>query len=249
MTLRRNLKHNFLAFSTGAKSQDLVTRKGKGLPPKVGSRSGSLRVARASVPASEHRRPAPDARCPHPCLTHNAQSELNTREERLVGDFLQLMAAARFHLTTKKASHVFCPSLSLGHAATRRAGHCAHAPTPMLAPRRLDGSHAAQEWDIAMSERFMFQLPVKVNWDFFDTKMLSSFWNSSPERAQLRTQLPHMADRVLIFHRGVSLAEDSGLFINQKVQGHGARRTACHAAALALPPPLPPTTTTTAPPP
>lgn len=53
-----------------------------------------------------------------------------------------------------------------------------------------------QEWDSALAERFLFHLPVKVNWDFFDAAMLPAFWASSGERRRLRGVLPDMADRV-----------------------------------------------------
>lgn len=35
MTLRRNIKHNFLCFSLGAKEQNLPQRQGRPLPPKA----------------------------------------------------------------------------------------------------------------------------------------------------------------------------------------------------------------------
>jgi hypothetical protein len=35
MNLRRNIKNNFLAFSVGAKGQELATRVTRGLPTKV----------------------------------------------------------------------------------------------------------------------------------------------------------------------------------------------------------------------
>jgi hypothetical protein len=74
-----------------------------------------------------------------------------------------------------------------------------------------------QEWTQALSERFMFHLPVVVNWDYFDDRLLGRFWTSSPERAALRAHLPDEANRILVFVRGVGVAKDSGLFIDQKV--------------------------------
>jgi hypothetical protein len=67
----------------------------------------------------------------------------------------------------------------------------------------------------------MFHLPVVVNWDYFDARLLGRFWASNPERAALRAHLPDNADRILIFVRGVGVAKDSGLFIDQKVGSHG----------------------------
>ncbi len=68
-----------------------------------------------------------------------------------------------------------------------------------------------------MEERFMFHLPVKVNWEYFDSKLLTSFWSSNRERSDLRALLPEHADRILVFHRGIGVAEDSGRYISQKV--------------------------------
>lgn len=136
MTLRRNLKKNFLAFSLGAKGQQMMCRLGSALPHKA---------------------------------------DLDNREQRLVADLIQLMAAARFHLLSQ------------------------------------------EEWQLAVSESFMFDLPVDVNWGYMDARLLTSFWQSSPEARALRARLPACADRVLVFHRGVGMAEDSGLYISQKV--------------------------------
>ncbi|KAL6765110.1 hypothetical protein V8C86DRAFT_2461422 [Haematococcus lacustris] len=102
-------------------------------------------------------------------------ADLDNREQRLVADLIQLMAAARFHLLSQ------------------------------------------EEWQLAVSESFMFDLPVDVNWGYMDPRLLTSFWQSSPEARALRSRLPACADRVLVFHRGVGMAEDSGLYISQKV--------------------------------
>jgi hypothetical protein len=56
-----------------------------------------------------------------------------------------------------------------------------------------------------------------VNWSYYDDKMLSAFWGSNPERRALRALLPDMADRVLVFHRGITVAQASGLYTGEKV--------------------------------
>jgi hypothetical protein len=76
----------------------------------------------------------------------------------------------------------------------------------------------AEEWKSSQEESFTFQMPVRVNWDFFDTKLLKSFWSSSKERSRLRLLLPDNADHVLVFHRGISLAVDSGLYVDGKIE-------------------------------
>ncbi|GFR47251.1 hypothetical protein Agub_g8937 [Astrephomene gubernaculifera] len=138
MLLKRNLKHNFLRFSAGAKDQPLLSCRGGGLP---------------------------------------TTAELDAAELKLVADWLQLMAAARFHVLT------------------------------------------AAEWELAKADRFMLSLPVEVNWDYYDTRLLRSFWSSSPERRSLRALLPdQLADRVLVCHRGVGVAQASGLYGSQKLE-------------------------------
>ena len=49
-----------------------------------------------------------------------------------------------------------------------------------------------------------------MNWDYYDDRMLKSFWASTPERQELRARLPDMADRVLVFHRGITVAQVGG---------------------------------------
>mmetsp|Transcript_25578 Transcript_25578/g.55720 ORF Transcript_25578/g.55720 Transcript_25578/m.55720 type:complete len:707 (+) Transcript_25578:147-2267(+) len=74
-----------------------------------------------------------------------------------------------------------------------------------------------EEWDAATQHKFMFQLPVDVNWKFFDKRLLSAFWDSSNERRRMRLLLPHFADRCLVFHRGVGVAEERGMYIDGKI--------------------------------
>jgi hypothetical protein len=76
---------------------------------------------------------------------------------------------------------------------------------------------ALQEWEKATSERFLFRLPVAVNWDYFDQGFLSRFWDSTPDRRKLRTCLPEHADRVLVLTRGIGVAQEKSLYINEKV--------------------------------
>lgn len=101
--------------------------------------------------------------------------DLDQREEKLVADFLQLMAQARFHILSRA------------------------------------------EWDLAKADQFMFSLPVEVNWDYYDSSLLARFWASSRERRELRALLPDMSSRCLVFHRGVTVAEASGLYTSRKI--------------------------------
>lgn len=75
-----------------------------------------------------------------------------------------------------------------------------------------------EEWQIATAEDFELTSPVTVNWDYMDPKMLSKFWTSNADRAQLRRTVPEeMADRILLFHRGIGSQRMSGLLVNQKL--------------------------------
>ncbi|KAG2484978.1 hypothetical protein HYH03_016273 [Edaphochlamys debaryana] len=136
MALKRNLKHNFLRFSMGAKDQPYISCVGGGLP---------------------------------------TVAELDTAEQKLVCDFLQLMAAARFHILTNA------------------------------------------EWELAKADKFLFSLPVEVNWDYYDDRLLKGFWAATAERRALRAELPSLADRVLVFHRGVTVATASGMYTSEKI--------------------------------
>ena len=52
-----------------------------------------------------------------------------------------------------------------------------------------------------------FTLPVTVDWDALDDFMLRRHWAGG--RSQERAALPDLADRILIFHRGVDMVSCS----------------------------------------
>lgn len=74
-----------------------------------------------------------------------------------------------------------------------------------------------EEWEQAKLEKFKFQLPVAVDWTFFDKKLLSAYWNSSNEAKRFRMLLPEWADRCLVFKRDVMVMEDTGRYISEKI--------------------------------
>ena len=57
----------------------------------------------------------------------------------------------------------------------------------------------------------------QVDWSYMDDKLMPRFWRSSPARRELRARLPDIADRILIFHRGVGTARMRGLLANEKL--------------------------------
>lgn len=46
-----------------------------------------------------------------------------------------------------------------------------------------------------------FTSPVEVNWGYMDEKLLQRFWSS---RSNERAGLASIADRTLVFHRGIT---------------------------------------------
>lgn len=84
----------------------------------------------------------------------------------------------------------------------------------------LDAGHykllSSAEWDAAQAEDFLLTLPVAVNWDAMDPGVLPrAVWASRPgDRVGLP---PALADRMLIFHRGVDVAHIQGTYILRKI--------------------------------
>lgn len=74
-----------------------------------------------------------------------------------------------------------------------------------------------EEWENAISEEFTFTMPVDINWEAFDNRLLTAYWGSSPENMRVRERLAEFADRILVFHRGVGVATQRDYFFNEKV--------------------------------
>jgi hypothetical protein len=74
----------------------------------------------------------------------------------------------------------------------------------------------SSEWDAAQAEEFLLTLPVTVNWNVMDNAILPrALWSRRPEE---RAAAPaELADRILIFHRGVDVAHIQGTYILRKV--------------------------------
>lgn len=86
--------------------------------------------------------------------------------------------------------------------------------------RLLEAGHykylSSSEWDAAQAEEFLLTLPVTVNWSVMDNATLPrALWSRRPEQ---RAAAPaELADRMLIFHRGVDVAHIQGTYILRKV--------------------------------
>eukprot|EP00887_Chlorella_sp_A99_P006555 scaffold3.g6555.t1 len=75
------------------------------------------------------------------------------------------------------------------------------------------------EWELASAEEFLFSLPVTVDWGALDRELLTRFWAGRPKQRQARARgLPRLADRILIFHRGITRARMSGLYLGLKIE-------------------------------
>jgi hypothetical protein len=72
---------------------------------------------------------------------------------------------------------------------------------------------------VAQQEAFIFDIPVTVTWDALDPKLLRKLWAISPEHQKLKDKFaPEVADRLLVFHRGVGVAKAKGLYFWEKVR-------------------------------
>lgn len=69
-------------------------------------------------------------------------------------------------------------------------------------------------WDIALKEEFLLTMPLTVNMDAMEPKMLKRFWE---EQSTKRSQLPDIADQILIFYRGISTSRKTDRFISEKI--------------------------------
>jgi len=58
-------------------------------------------------------------------------------------------------------------------------------------------------WEVALKENFELTMPLKVDLQVMDSKMLGRFWKERPTHRQ---QLPDIADRILVFYRGLSVS-------------------------------------------
>ena len=60
---------------------------------------------------------------------------------------------------------------------------------------------------------------MTVKWSSLDPKLLRKLWAISPEHAALKDKFaPEVADRLLVFHRGVGVAKAKGLYFWEKVR-------------------------------
>jgi len=71
-----------------------------------------------------------------------------------------------------------------------------------------------RDWQFAKSENFMFTVPVQVAWDSFDSSMISRLFVRHPH---LGLQAAQLARRVLVFHRGTSVLQKTGWFLEEKL--------------------------------
>ena len=71
-----------------------------------------------------------------------------------------------------------------------------------------------RDWIAAKSERFLLDMPIKVNWDYMDPRLLSRFFDRFPRR---KTDLHSNTERCLVFTRGVGIVRKEDLYIAQKI--------------------------------
>ncbi len=88
-----------------------------------------------------------------------------------------------------------------------------HPPAPSFLTHRPSQTQSAQQ------EAFIFDIPVTVQWNSLDSGLLQKLWALSPEHQKLKEKFaPEVADRLLVFHRGVGVAKAKGLYFWEKVR-------------------------------
>eukprot|EP00892_Ulva_mutabilis_P010153 jgi/Ulvmu1/750/UM010_0124.1 len=70
------------------------------------------------------------------------------------------------------------------------------------------------DWLAIKQERLMLDMPLTINWDHMDTRLLERFFKRRPQRLQ---SLYRHHERCLLFHRGVGVIRKKDLFIMEKV--------------------------------
>lgn len=70
------------------------------------------------------------------------------------------------------------------------------------------------DWNAALQERFMLDMPIRINWDHMDDRMLTRFFKRHPDLAH---SLYEHHTRILVFHRGVGVMRKTDMFLMNKV--------------------------------
>lgn len=70
------------------------------------------------------------------------------------------------------------------------------------------------DWLAVKQERLMLDMPLTINWDHMDARLLQRFFKRRPQRME---NLYRHKERCLLFHRGVGVVRKKDLFIMEKV--------------------------------
>ena len=69
--------------------------------------------------------------------------------------------------------------------------------------------------DVADSEEYLFNLPIQIDWDKFDDRMLSRYF--SQQTGISSKDVPDFFDRILVYRRGVDIDRFEGFLTLQKL--------------------------------
>lgn len=165
----------------------------------------------------------------------NTSKPTTSRELRKVQEMIEALCAAEFHGLAKSLESDFT-------FFARAAAGTPNSDNPKeLDPTSFEDELGAQEsnfllnlvqlletsqykmlrndeWEAALAEEFLLTLPVAVNWEAMDASVLPRALWSGAHHHLLRSQAPpQLADRILIFHRGIDIAHIQGHFWSQKI--------------------------------
>jgi len=73
-----------------------------------------------------------------------------------------------------------------------------------------------QDLDVASAEDYLFSLPVEVDWDRYDTRLMDAYFQDNAY-ADGSSQPPDFARHAMVFRRGIGIDRTEGLLFFQKL--------------------------------
>ena len=73
-----------------------------------------------------------------------------------------------------------------------------------------------QDLDVASAEDYLFSLPVEVDWDRYDTRLMDAYFQDNAY-ADGSSQPPDFARHAMVFRRGIGIDQTEGLLFFQKL--------------------------------
>ena len=73
-----------------------------------------------------------------------------------------------------------------------------------------------QDLEVATAEDYLFSLPVEVDWDRYDTRLMDAYFQDNAY-ADGSSQPPEFARHAMVFRRGIGIDRTEGLLFFQKL--------------------------------